>query len=94
MLSSQFFLMVASDNCLLLPPAGLSEENKVLTPAFTDALRLYRQAKGHYGTWDMLCGDPARVSPLITANVQTVLSIHSNQLSFLNMAESFVSTSN
>ncbi|KAG7279256.1 hypothetical protein CRUP_033192, partial [Coryphaenoides rupestris] len=26
---------------------------KVLTPAFTDAVRLHRQAKGHYGTWDM-----------------------------------------
>ncbi|XP_060791539.1 protein Niban 2a isoform X2 [Neoarius graeffei] len=41
--------------------SGLSEENKVHTPAFTDSLRLYRQAQGHYGTWDMMCGDPARI---------------------------------
>lgn len=41
---------------------GLSEECKVSTPAFTDALRLYRQSKGHYGTWDLMCGDQAQVS--------------------------------
>lgn len=44
-----------------LTSLGLSEECKVATPAFTDALRLYRQAKGHYGTWDMMCGNQAQV---------------------------------
>ncbi|MCI4386893.1 hypothetical protein PGIGA_G00067960 [Pangasianodon gigas] len=48
-------------DCIRHANNGLSEENKVLTPAFTDSLRLYRQAKGHYGTWDMMCGDPARI---------------------------------
>lgn len=45
-----------------LPVTGLSEENKVQTPAFTDAVRLYRQAQGHYGTWEMMCGVPSQVS--------------------------------
>ncbi|CAN9504763.1 unnamed protein product [Ophioblennius macclurei] len=45
--------------------AGLPEDNTVQTPAFTDAVRLYRQAKGHYGTWDMMCGEP----PQILANL-------------------------
>uniref|UniRef100_A0A3Q3F1N4 Niban apoptosis regulator 2 n=1 Tax=Labrus bergylta TaxID=56723 RepID=A0A3Q3F1N4_9LABR len=40
-------------------------ESTVQTPAFTDAVRLYRQAKGHYGTWDMMCGEP----PQILANL-------------------------
>lgn len=44
------------------PVTGLSEENKVQTPAFTDAVRLYRQAQGHYGTWEMMCGVPSQVS--------------------------------
>uniref|UniRef100_A0A3Q3F1S4 Niban apoptosis regulator 2 n=1 Tax=Labrus bergylta TaxID=56723 RepID=A0A3Q3F1S4_9LABR len=44
----------------------LKEElSTVQTPAFTDAVRLYRQAKGHYGTWDMMCGEP----PQILANL-------------------------
>ncbi|KAI3361692.1 hypothetical protein L3Q82_002052 [Scortum barcoo] len=44
---------------------GLSEDSTVQTPAFTDAVRLHRQAKGHYGTWDMMCGQP----PQILANL-------------------------
>ncbi|XP_028273676.1 protein Niban 2a [Parambassis ranga] len=44
---------------------GLSEDSTVQTPAFTDSVRLYRQAKGHYGTWDMMCGAP----PQILANL-------------------------
>ncbi|KAG7320860.1 hypothetical protein KOW79_015275 [Hemibagrus wyckioides] len=48
-------------DCIRHANNGLSEENKVLTPAFTNSLRLYRQAKGHYGTWDMMCGDPAQI---------------------------------
>uniref|UniRef100_A0A4W5JMM4 Niban apoptosis regulator 2a n=1 Tax=Hucho hucho TaxID=62062 RepID=A0A4W5JMM4_9TELE len=35
------------------------------TPAFTDAMRFHRQAQGHYGTWDMMCGGP----PQILANL-------------------------
>ncbi|KAK1884314.1 Protein Niban 2 [Dissostichus eleginoides] len=38
--------------------AGLSEDCSVQTPAFTDSVRLFRQAKGNYGTWDMMCGKP------------------------------------
>ncbi|XP_036443824.1 protein Niban 2a [Colossoma macropomum] len=48
-------------DCVRHTNNGLSEENKVLTPAFTDSVRLYRQAEGHYGTWDMMCGDPPRI---------------------------------
>ncbi|KAK3538846.1 hypothetical protein QTP86_015971 [Hemibagrus guttatus] len=44
---------------------SLSEECKVQTPAFTDTVRLYRQARGQYGTWDMMCGEP----PQILANL-------------------------
>uniref|UniRef100_A0A665VUY2 Niban-like protein 1 n=1 Tax=Echeneis naucrates TaxID=173247 RepID=A0A665VUY2_ECHNA len=44
---------------------GLPEDNTVQTPAFTDAVRHYRQVKGHHGTWDMMCGGP----PQILANL-------------------------
>uniref|UniRef100_A0A671YVB6 Niban apoptosis regulator 2a n=1 Tax=Sparus aurata TaxID=8175 RepID=A0A671YVB6_SPAAU len=44
---------------------GLPEDCTVQTPAFTDAVRLHRQAKGHYGTWAMMCGKP----PQILANL-------------------------
>ncbi|XP_032993393.1 protein Niban 2 [Lacerta agilis] len=40
---------------------GISEDNKVEAPAFTDAVRMYRQSKEQYGTWDMLCGNEAQV---------------------------------
>ncbi|XP_015259028.1 PREDICTED: niban-like protein 1 [Cyprinodon variegatus] len=40
---------------------GLSEEHKVQTPAFTDTVRLYRQAQGHFGTWEMMCGVPSQI---------------------------------
>lgn len=46
---------------VMLSPSGLPEEDKVQTPAFTDAVRLYRQAQGHYGTWEMMCGAPSQV---------------------------------
>ncbi|KAL0979071.1 hypothetical protein UPYG_G00180160 [Umbra pygmaea] len=52
-------------DCVRHTNDGLSEEDKVQTPAFTDAVRLYRQAHGHYGTWDMMCGTP----PQILANL-------------------------
>ncbi|XP_071783332.2 protein Niban 2b [Centroberyx gerrardi] len=48
-------------DCVRHANDGLSEENKVQTPAFTDAVRLYRQAHGHYGTWDMMCGVPSQI---------------------------------
>uniref|UniRef100_A0A669DMZ4 Niban apoptosis regulator 2a n=1 Tax=Oreochromis niloticus TaxID=8128 RepID=A0A669DMZ4_ORENI len=44
---------------------GLPENCTVKTPAFTDAVRLHRQARGQYGTWDMMCGTP----PQILANL-------------------------
>ncbi|XP_041049071.1 protein Niban 2-like isoform X2 [Carcharodon carcharias] len=40
---------------------GLPEDCKVETPAFSDAVRLYRQSKDQYGTWDMLCGNQAQI---------------------------------
>ncbi|KAM6372102.1 LOW QUALITY PROTEIN: protein Niban 2-like [Pluvialis apricaria] len=40
---------------------GISEDSKVEAPAFTDAVRMYRQAKEQYGTWDMLCGNETQV---------------------------------
>ncbi|XP_076021251.1 protein Niban 2b [Genypterus blacodes] len=48
-------------DCIRHANDGLSEENKVQTPAFTDAVRLYRQAHGHYGTWDMMCGVQSQI---------------------------------
>ncbi|NXO66306.1 NIBL1 protein, partial [Phainopepla nitens] len=43
------------------PSAGISEDSKVEAPAFTDAIRMYRQSKEQYGTWDMLCGNETQV---------------------------------
>ncbi|XP_061459671.1 protein Niban 2 [Rhineura floridana] len=40
---------------------GIPEDSKVEAPAFTDAVRMYRQSKDQYGTWDMLCGNEAQV---------------------------------
>ncbi|NXC67070.1 NIBL1 protein, partial [Anhinga anhinga] len=40
---------------------GISEDSKVEAPAFTDAVRMYRQSKEQYGTWDMLCGNEIQV---------------------------------
>ncbi|XP_028270539.1 protein Niban 2b, partial [Parambassis ranga] len=48
-------------DCVRHSNDGLSEEKKVQTPAFTDAVRLYRQAQGHYGTWEMMCGVPSQI---------------------------------
>ncbi|XP_061603746.1 protein Niban 2a [Phyllopteryx taeniolatus] len=44
---------------------ALPEDCTVQTPAFTDTVRLHRQGKGDYGTWDMMCGTP----PQILANL-------------------------
>ncbi|XP_056274879.1 protein Niban 2b isoform X2 [Pseudoliparis swirei] len=54
------WLAVLQD-CVRHANDGLSEEDKVQTPAFTDAVRLYRQAQGHYGTWEMMCGGAAQI---------------------------------
>uniref|UniRef100_A0A7N9APB0 Niban apoptosis regulator 2a n=1 Tax=Mastacembelus armatus TaxID=205130 RepID=A0A7N9APB0_9TELE len=48
-------------DCVRHSNNGLSEDSTVQTPAFTDAVRLHRQAKGHYGTWDMMCGAPSQI---------------------------------
>uniref|UniRef100_A0A4W6FKP8 Niban apoptosis regulator 2b n=1 Tax=Lates calcarifer TaxID=8187 RepID=A0A4W6FKP8_LATCA len=48
-------------DCVRHANDGLSEENKVQTPAFTDSVRHYRQAQGHYGTWEMMCGVPSQI---------------------------------
>ncbi|KAM9392487.1 protein Niban 2-like isoform 2-T2 [Pholidichthys leucotaenia] len=48
-------------DCVRHTNDGLSEEDKVQTPAFTDAVRLYRQARGNYGTWEMMCGSPTQI---------------------------------
>uniref|UniRef100_A0ACB8EZX0 Uncharacterized protein n=1 Tax=Sphaerodactylus townsendi TaxID=933632 RepID=A0ACB8EZX0_9SAUR len=40
---------------------GIPEDSKVEAPAFTDAIRMYRQSKEQYGTWDMLCGNEGQV---------------------------------
>lgn len=41
---------------------GLPEDCKVETPAFSDAVRLYRQSKDQYGTWEMLCGNQIQIT--------------------------------
>ncbi|KAJ3604040.1 hypothetical protein NHX12_028781 [Muraenolepis orangiensis] len=48
-------------DCVRHANDGLSEESTVQTPAFTDSVRLYRQARGQYGTWDMMCGGPPQI---------------------------------
>ncbi|KAM3874410.1 protein Niban 2a [Diretmus argenteus] len=48
-------------DCVRHTNNGLSEDCRVQTPAFTDTLRLYRQAQGRYGTWDMMCGSPPQI---------------------------------
>ncbi|XP_055776283.1 protein Niban 2-like [Salvelinus fontinalis] len=52
-------------DCVRHTNDGLLEESKVQTPAFTDSVRLFRQAHGQYGTWEMMCGTP----PQILANL-------------------------
>ncbi|XP_043967276.1 protein Niban 2-like [Gambusia affinis] len=48
-------------DCVRHANDGLSEEHEVQTPAFTDTVRLYRQAQGHFGTWEMMCGVPSQI---------------------------------
>uniref|UniRef100_A0A8C9T1U3 Niban apoptosis regulator 2b n=1 Tax=Scleropages formosus TaxID=113540 RepID=A0A8C9T1U3_SCLFO len=56
----QKWLAVFQD-CVRHTNNGLSEDCKVQTPAFTDAVRLYRQARGQYSTWEMMCGTPTQI---------------------------------
>ncbi|CAF92560.1 unnamed protein product, partial [Tetraodon nigroviridis] len=60
-------------DCVRHSNNGIPEDLPVQTPAFTNAVRLYRQAKGHYGTWDMMCGQP----PQILANL-VMETLHSD----------------
>lgn len=48
-------------DCVRHANNGLPEDSRVETPAFTDAIRMYRQAKEQYGTWDMMCGSPVQI---------------------------------
>ncbi|XP_054876475.1 protein Niban 2b isoform X2 [Poeciliopsis prolifica] len=48
-------------DCIRHANDGLSEEHEVQTAAFTDTVRLYRQAQGHFGTWEMMCGVPSQI---------------------------------
>ncbi|NWZ71354.1 NIBL1 protein, partial [Acrocephalus arundinaceus] len=48
-------------HCARVPSAGISEDSRVEAPAFTDAIRMYRQSREQYGTWDMLCGNETQV---------------------------------
>ncbi|XP_076836850.1 protein Niban 2a [Brachyhypopomus gauderio] len=69
----QKWLSVLQD-CVRHANNGLSEKDQVLTPAFTNALRLYRQSKGQYSTWDMLCGDaPQILANLVMENLHSEL---------------------
>ncbi|XP_071979964.1 protein Niban 2-like [Engystomops pustulosus] len=40
---------------------GIPEDARVESAAFTDSVRLYRQTRDQYGTWDMLCGNQVQV---------------------------------
>ncbi|XP_058528505.1 protein Niban 2 [Ochotona princeps] len=40
---------------------GIPEDSKVEGPAFTDAIRMYRQSKELYGTWELLCGNEVQI---------------------------------
>ncbi|XP_043914573.1 protein Niban 2-like [Protopterus annectens] len=61
-------------DCVRYSNDGLPEESKVETPAFTDAVRLYRQARDQYGTWEMLCGNQVQIlSNLVMEDLQPEL---------------------
>ncbi|XP_069799273.1 protein Niban 2 [Dendropsophus ebraccatus] len=48
-------------DCVRHSNNGIPEEARVESAAFTDSVRLYRQARDQYGTWDMLCGNQVQV---------------------------------
>ncbi|XP_033832193.1 protein Niban 2a [Periophthalmus magnuspinnatus] len=53
------------EDCVRHANNGFPDEGTVLTPAFTNSVRRYRQAQEHYGSWDLMCGKP----PQILANL-------------------------
>lgn len=64
--------LIPSSRLIPVSPAGISEESRVEAPAFTDAIRMYRQSREQYGTWDMLCGNETQVRPQPRPGVGTV----------------------
>ncbi|KAG8447843.1 hypothetical protein GDO86_015085 [Hymenochirus boettgeri] len=48
-------------DCIRHSNDGIPEEPRVESAAFTDSVRLYRQARDQYGTWDMMCGNQVQV---------------------------------
>ncbi|KAM4663184.1 protein Niban 2-like [Discoglossus pictus] len=48
-------------DCVRHSNNGISEDSRVESAAFTDSVRLFRQARDQYGTWDMLCGNQVQV---------------------------------
>lgn len=64
--------LIPSSRLIPVSPAGISEESRVEAPAFTDAIRMYRQSREQYGTWDMLCGNETQVRPQSRPGVGTV----------------------
>ncbi|XP_053551385.1 protein Niban 2 isoform X2 [Bombina bombina] len=48
-------------DCVRHSNNGIPEESRVESAAFTDSVRLFRQAREQYGTWDMLCGNQVQV---------------------------------
>ncbi|KAM6170403.1 protein Niban 2 [Rhynchocyon petersi] len=51
----------ALQDCIRHCNNGIPEDSKVEGPAFTDAIRMYRQSKELYGTWEMLCGNEVQI---------------------------------
>ncbi|XP_056396590.1 protein Niban 2 [Hyla sarda] len=48
-------------DCVRHSNNGIPEDARVEAAAFTDSVRLYRQERDQYGTWDMLCGNQVQV---------------------------------
>ncbi|NP_001085586.1 niban apoptosis regulator 2 S homeolog [Xenopus laevis] len=48
-------------DCVRHSNDGIPEEPRLESAAFTDSVRLYRQARDQYGTWDMMCGNQVQV---------------------------------
>ncbi|XP_075416874.1 protein Niban 2 [Tenrec ecaudatus] len=51
----------ALQDCIRHCNNGIPENSKVEGPAFTDAIRMYRQSKELYGTWELLCGNEVQI---------------------------------
>ncbi|XP_012823459.1 niban apoptosis regulator 2 isoform X1 [Xenopus tropicalis] len=48
-------------DCVRHSNDGIPEEPRLESAAFTDSVRLYRQTRDQYGTWDMMCGNQVQV---------------------------------